>query len=87
MNLSEDSQSLFGWLEYNTDIFERDTITRLLTHFELLLNQVVVNPDIHLDALESILAAAEQEERRMQEEQLQQIGQQKLRATQRKKRQ
>jgi amino acid adenylation domain-containing protein len=32
--------------EYNTDLFDTSTITRMLNHFETLLNGIVANPDI-----------------------------------------
>jgi amino acid adenylation domain-containing protein len=35
-------------LEYNTDLFNAPTITRLLGHFETLLESIVANPDQHL---------------------------------------
>jgi amino acid adenylation domain-containing protein len=35
-------------LEYSTDLFERDTIERMLSHFRTLLESVVIDPGRHL---------------------------------------
>ena len=43
--LSETATGLNCWLEYNTDLFEETTISRMLSHFEHLLEQIVTNPD------------------------------------------
>ena len=41
----ETENGLEGDLEYNTDIFERSTIQRMIEHFRLLLEGVAANPD------------------------------------------
>jgi amino acid adenylation domain-containing protein len=51
LNLSvveETDGQLTASLEYNTDLFNAPTITRLLGHFETLLESIVANPDQHL---------------------------------------
>ncbi|MHC5717877.1 MAG: non-ribosomal peptide synthetase, partial [Nostoc sp.] len=40
----EIKQGLMGTLEYNTDLFNADTITRMLGHFQTLLEGIVANP-------------------------------------------
>jgi amino acid adenylation domain-containing protein len=47
-----------GALEYNTDLFKADTITRMLGHFQVLLESIVANPDRQFADL-PILTAAE----------------------------
>lgn len=37
--------SLRGWLDYNSDIFEKSTVLRLLKHFEQLLVSALQEPD------------------------------------------
>jgi len=37
-------QGLIGTLEYNTDLFNADTITRMLGHFQTLLEGIVADP-------------------------------------------
>jgi amino acid adenylation domain-containing protein len=41
----EIKQGLMGTLEYNTDLFNADTITRMLGHFQTLLEGIVANPE------------------------------------------
>jgi len=45
LSMSESQQGLTGFLEYNTDIFEDAKITRLITHFQALLESIVANPE------------------------------------------
>ena len=44
LSMSESSQGLVGSLEYNTDLFEADTISRMLGHFQTLLEGIVADP-------------------------------------------
>ncbi|HEX2271266.1 MAG TPA: amino acid adenylation domain-containing protein, partial [Pyrinomonadaceae bacterium] len=46
-----EAESLMGTIEYNTDLFERSTIVRMLGHFERLLEAAVANPDQKLSEL------------------------------------
>ncbi|MDF5726641.1 MAG: amino acid adenylation domain-containing protein [Rhizonema sp. PD38] len=46
--LAETQQGLNGSIEYNTDIFYADTITRMVGHFQTLLESIVANPDQQL---------------------------------------
>ncbi|HZE68262.1 MAG TPA: amino acid adenylation domain-containing protein [Pyrinomonadaceae bacterium] len=43
--LSETASGLNCWLEYNTDLFEETTISRMLGHFERLLEGIVADPE------------------------------------------
>jgi amino acid adenylation domain-containing protein len=54
----EDQDGLTGTAEYNIDLFEAATITRMLRHFQRLLESVVANPDRCLSDL-SLLPEAE----------------------------
>ncbi|MBK9942043.1 MAG: amino acid adenylation domain-containing protein [Kouleothrix sp.] len=45
LGVTETDAELYGWLEYNTDLFEQATIARLAGHFQILLEQVVAAPD------------------------------------------
>ncbi|MDF5719764.1 MAG: amino acid adenylation domain-containing protein [Rhizonema sp. PD37] len=48
----EDAEpELIGWWEYNTDLFDTVTITRMLEHFQILLEGIVANPQEHLAQL------------------------------------
>jgi amino acid adenylation domain-containing protein len=61
LSLTETSQGLTGGLEYNTDLFDPPTITRLIGHFQMLLAGIVADPDQRLGAL-PLLAAAERQQ-------------------------
>jgi len=41
LSLEETTQGLQGGLEYNTDLFEKTTISRFITHFQTLLEQKI----------------------------------------------
>ncbi len=58
----ETPAGLQGAVEYNTDLFERETIERLVTHFQRLLVGIVTNPEQQLSALPLM---NEDEERRL----------------------
>jgi amino acid adenylation domain-containing protein len=47
----ETSEGISGYFEYSTDLFLADTITRLLEHFKIIINQIVAEPDINLDEI------------------------------------
>jgi amino acid adenylation domain-containing protein len=50
-SLQDAGGGLEGWLEYNADLFEAETIERLLAHFEILLQAIVVAPDQRVSTL------------------------------------
>ena len=54
-------RDLNGWLIYNTDLFDADTITRMTGHFQNLLEAVVANPDHRISDL-PILTTAEKQQ-------------------------
>jgi amino acid adenylation domain-containing protein len=60
LDMTETPQGLVGTVEYSTDLFTADTITRLLGHFQTLLEGMVANPDQRLVDL-PLLTAAEQD--------------------------
>jgi non-ribosomal peptide synthetase component F len=54
--LMENPERLNGFFEYNTDLFDVASIALMVEHFETLLQTVVPQPDIRLDAIKAILA-------------------------------
>ncbi|NES18380.1 MAG: SDR family NAD(P)-dependent oxidoreductase, partial [Symploca sp. SIO3E6] len=52
---------LHGFFRYNTDLFERETIVRMVGHFQTLLEAIVANPQQKLSQL-PLLTAIEQQE-------------------------
>ena len=48
LSMEETEQGLRGTLEYNTDLFDAATITRMAGHLQTLLEGIVANPDQRL---------------------------------------
>ncbi len=61
LSLSETQQGLDCVLEYSTDLFEEAFITRMLAHFQTLLQGIVDNPQARLSSL-PLLTQEEQEQ-------------------------
>lgn len=59
LSLVETADGLTGSLEYSTDLFKRETVERLCSHFEMLLESIVKAPDRALSEFQ-ILTPAEQ---------------------------
>lgn len=51
LSMSESQQGLTGVLEYNTDIFDSTTITRLINNFQTLLESIVALPEQQISKL------------------------------------
>jgi amino acid adenylation domain-containing protein len=49
--MAEKATQLVGVWEYNTDLFEATTISRMETHFKTLLVGIVANPELHISEL------------------------------------
>ncbi len=47
----EYSEGIRGVIVYNTDVFEKATITRMLEHFKTLLSSIVANPEQRIENL------------------------------------
>ena len=45
LEIEDRGEFLGGFLDYNVDLFEADTILRMLEHFRIVLESVVINPD------------------------------------------
>ncbi len=45
LSLQQKEQGLTAVLEYNTDLFNRNTIIRMLEHYHILLDSIINNPD------------------------------------------
>jgi amino acid adenylation domain-containing protein len=59
LTMQESGSQLLGSWEYNTDIFDADTIERMVEHFCILLEGIVANPQQDIKAL-PLLSLAEQ---------------------------
>jgi amino acid adenylation domain-containing protein len=60
LSLLETGEGVVGSLEYSTDLFEAETIKRMLGHYQRLLEGVAANPQRHLSELE-LLTTVERE--------------------------
>lgn len=55
LSMRETAQGLGGIWEYSTDLFEEATISRMLGHFQTLLEGIVTNPSQSISQLPLIL--------------------------------
>jgi amino acid adenylation domain-containing protein len=60
MTLTQGPQGIGGLVEYSTDLFDDDTIARLVGHYEALLRGMVTDPDTRLSALPLVTPAERQ---------------------------
>jgi len=84
LTLWEVSEEIQGLFEYKTDLFEAATVARMVRGFQILLNQVIIQPDIKIYDLAEILAEAERQQQIEQQKQIQISGIQKLKMAKRK---
>jgi acyl transferase domain-containing protein/alpha-ketoglutarate-dependent taurine dioxygenase len=49
--MNDNEQGLLGSMHYNTDLFEPQTIARMMGHFETLLSSCAAQPDARLNSL------------------------------------
>ena len=61
LNLVETDNELMGRLEYNTDLFESDTINRLIGNFQTLLEGIIEDPSKSLSELPLLTLAERQQ--------------------------
>ncbi|GAB4190085.1 MAG: hypothetical protein Fur006_31860 [Coleofasciculaceae cyanobacterium] len=59
--MKETSSGLTGLIEYNTDLFDAATITRMVRHFCTLLSSIVANPEQRLSDLPLLTEAERQQ--------------------------
>ncbi|MGC5328107.1 amino acid adenylation domain-containing protein [Brevibacillus sp. SYSU BS000544] len=59
--MSDENERLQGFIEYKTGLFEKQTIERLIEHFELILEAVTKDMDVFLQDIE-IVTEAEKEQ-------------------------
>ncbi|MEO0685013.1 MAG: condensation domain-containing protein, partial [Cyanobacteria bacterium J06649_11] len=51
LNLQDTETGISGQVEYSSDFFDEETISRLVEHFRVLLEGIVENPDCHIGHL------------------------------------
>ena len=62
MDVWDSDNGLGGLVEYKTDLFDRETIVKMLGHFATLLGSIVDQPDTRLSALEMLTEAEKQQQ-------------------------
>jgi aspartate racemase len=60
LELQETPDGIAGWFEYKSDLFEADTIARMVEHFQTLLQSIATNPDQSLSVLPLLTSAERQ---------------------------
>ncbi len=78
LDMSECDHGLLGRLEYHTNLFSTESMTRFLHQFEVVLHQIVNRPSARLNEFEAILAVVDQEEQSLQKQGLRQVSLQML---------
>ncbi|HWO42039.1 MAG TPA: amino acid adenylation domain-containing protein, partial [Candidatus Eisenbacteria bacterium] len=51
LSMEDNGERLGGWFEYNTDLFDPETIARAVAHFERLLAGAILNPEKEVSRL------------------------------------
>jgi len=55
--LDDRPQGILGHIRYNNDLWDTSTMDRLVTHFRLLLEGIIANPDLPISALPMLTAS------------------------------
>jgi amino acid adenylation domain-containing protein len=84
LDLTETPEGIQGFFEYKTDLFEASTIARMIQLYETLLETVIEQPDIQLNALVEVLENAEKQQQIAQEQEFKTARRQKLGSIRRK---
>ncbi|MCW5312701.1 AMP-binding protein [Nostoc sp. KVJ3] len=80
----ESIEGFKGSLEYKTELFDAITITRMIKDFEILLCNIIEQPDIRLNELAEILIISDKEQQQIKEQELECTSLEKLKMTKRK---
>jgi amino acid adenylation domain-containing protein len=51
LHLWDGAEGLSGFVEYSTDLFDAATVTRMIGHFQTLVESIAADPDQHLSSL------------------------------------
>ena len=58
LELTETTKGLYGRIEYNTDLFDKDRIERMVEHYQVLIESIIYDPTVNVSDLE-ILTSSE----------------------------
>jgi hypothetical protein len=84
LDLTETPEGIQGFFEYKIDLFEASTIARMAQLYETLLDTVIKQPAIELNALVKVLEKIEKQQQLAQEEEFKTARRQKLGSIRRK---
>lgn len=84
LGIWESPEGLQGTFEYKTHLFDKANISRLIEYFKIVIQCVVAQPDTKLQEIVEFIAQIEQEQQRIQKQNLQATERQKLKMTKRK---
>ena len=56
LSMTESEQGLTGFLEYSTDLFDVETVTRIIDNFQVLLEGIIAHPDLPISELPLLTA-------------------------------
>jgi amino acid adenylation domain-containing protein len=84
LSMVDTEQGLIGALEYNTDLFDDASMSRMLGHFETLLSTVVTQPEAELNVLTEMLDVADKQYQLAKEKALKETRLQKFKNIKRK---
>jgi non-ribosomal peptide synthetase component F len=82
--IMETAGSLATTIQYNTDLFDAATITRMAGHFAILLHHIVIQPTTRLNSLKERLAEADRQQQIMARKEHKETNLQKLKNVKRK---
>jgi len=82
--MRETGREVVGWWQYNPDLFDESTISRLATSYELILQAAISNPKARVSSLCELLAEADKTRRGSDQVKVQKAGLEKLKKIRRK---
>lgn len=84
LNLVESAHRLEVEADYNTDLFDAETIQRWLSYFEMTLLTLLANPTVKIRELRNLVDELEEHHRRLKEEEFKSSRRQKLKQLKRR---
>ncbi|HKR21721.1 MAG TPA: condensation domain-containing protein, partial [Pyrinomonadaceae bacterium] len=84
LNLIESAQQIEVECDYNTDLFDAETIQRWLAYFEMTLLTLLANPDIKIRELKKLIDESDEHHRKIKEEEFKGSRRQKLKQLKRR---
>lgn len=84
LNLIESAQQIEVECDYNTDLFDADTIQRWLAYFEMTLLTLLANPNVKIAGLKKLIDDSDEHHRRLKEEEFKGSRREKLKQLKRR---